>query len=703
MQIILILLLLGICQGWSKPPGPVALEVFGSLTEWRAKGDLPSGVFLSPFASVESRERGAAIWKMRAEKIRQEDLELSVLAERTDGELGGVLLLGRIADSGESSVFSVGMVRREGDWKLAPFAGSFDNAGLGFGSDLLKRARVLEKWMAERNRDSLELIAREDAKRFRDSLLGALSTEKREESSDREAIEYFLEAAEAGRTNELLVWQGFLYPEGIDDLDWDERLAITRRGMQGEDVRETWRLLTSPGVLKVVSPEPISPKQSGTYLVFFLSPFLSEPEDRKIQTVRFTIEGEGKERRIKLPAIFAQADDEARGLEQAHAEESRYSDAREAIHAVPFFKQANPQSLEPTPERAVAELLASLEAAELERFLRLLRRDSYELEEDEKPDYNWLIDLGFQGNQKGPVGEAGYTHYLLREYRKYQAAIRWWNEVLVLREESALQPLKFYREDGAALVVLVTGSESDSWQATFKTLWLQEVEGSWVVLAGSERPLAESLSPAMVEATGALFERYKGEQDQLLEAHYEALWDRVGLAELQAEAPSKEQAEEVAQLWRESLQRNVVTEVFSHSAMIAAPKKMKNLMNDLKFLASGASRAGVADEILGTKKGGPFHAISMKTGNGAGLDLTFPLLLAVSTQKGVRILLDAELVLPTNLAKKLRNEERLRILKKQLPEKHFGELQELLGWHEKLAEIPWQAWEAQRLEQEIAK
>ena len=66
------------------------------------------------------------------------------------------------------------------------------------------------------------------------------------------AMQEFLNAAEAGKADAMIVWQGFLERESLPERNWEMNLKATRKGMVNQDKQRVWRLLTSQKVMKVI-------------------------------------------------------------------------------------------------------------------------------------------------------------------------------------------------------------------------------------------------------------------------------------------------------------------------------------------------------------------------------------------------------------------------------------------------------------------
>ena len=155
-----------------------------------------------------------------------------------------MLIGARSADNPEEAEMMAFALRLEdGFWSVGPVEGSFNSMGLGFDKSLRARVRELERWMAAERVTAGDRLKREALTRFKERMAKLVDPELLKSASPREVMENFLTAARAGRTEELLVWQGLLERSDHDEIPWEEMIAMTRKGMKNQDARNVWRLL----------------------------------------------------------------------------------------------------------------------------------------------------------------------------------------------------------------------------------------------------------------------------------------------------------------------------------------------------------------------------------------------------------------------------------------------------------------------------
>ena len=145
---------------FSGEPSEVALEFLRGFDGDLSGAEISSSLAISPFCGPKKKDRIVEFWEARGSWKQNGNYSFRPLREKMDDNLSAVLI-GATSPNGPdvSMVISLGVVRREGKWKVAPVEGSFENTGLGFEVDLKSRVRDLENWMAlERTSEITSLL-----------------------------------------------------------------------------------------------------------------------------------------------------------------------------------------------------------------------------------------------------------------------------------------------------------------------------------------------------------------------------------------------------------------------------------------------------------------------------------------------------------------------------------------------------------------
>ena len=196
---------------FSAEPSEVALEFLRGFDVKFSEVEISSSLAISPFCGPKKKNRIVELWEFRRSWANKGNYSFTPLREKIDSDLSAVLI-GATSPNGPdvSMVISLGVVRKEGKWKVAPVEGSFENTGLGFGADLKSRVRDLENWMALERTSEMTRLLRSEMEKFQKKMEGAVSPEALAGDDAKQVMQEFLTAAEAGKVDALIVWQGFV-------------------------------------------------------------------------------------------------------------------------------------------------------------------------------------------------------------------------------------------------------------------------------------------------------------------------------------------------------------------------------------------------------------------------------------------------------------------------------------------------------------
>jgi hypothetical protein len=299
---------------FSGEPSEVALELLRGFDSELSGAEISSSLAISPFCGPKKKDRIIELWEFRASWVKNGSYSFAPLREKADGDLSAVLI-GATSPNGPdvSMVISLGVIRKEGKWQVAPVEGSFENTGLGFEADLKTRVRDLENWMALERTSEMTNLLRSEMEKFRKKMEGAVSPEVLSGNDAKQVMQDFLTAAGAGKTDAMIVWQGFLERDSLPERDWEMHLKATRKGMVNRDKQRVWRLLTSQRVMKVIISAGTNKRkvragnrdqEKADFLVGFLSSYETAPMDERLNPVRFQLNKTDRGWRVSLPAFF---------------------------------------------------------------------------------------------------------------------------------------------------------------------------------------------------------------------------------------------------------------------------------------------------------------------------------------------------------------------------------------------------------------
>ncbi|MGB0145198.1 MAG: hypothetical protein ACPGAP_10545, partial [Akkermansiaceae bacterium] len=299
--------------------GEAALSLMQNLRNPEERSKIVDRLGISRFCGPRKKESIIEHWKNRISWAEEGKFTFALIEEKVDGELAGALIAATTPNSPDlSSVISLALIRSDDEWKVAPIEGSFDNTGLGFGADTRDRAREIELWMGRQQIGAAARLQSEELRKFMKSMDGAVSEQDLRGHNADQVLESFIQAAEEGNSDALVVWQGYFERDEFPDVDWRQNLRVTRLGVEGKDRQKVWRLLTSNKVMKVVlNDEDQDEDGEASILVGFLSPYETGTMNDSLNPVRFPLKKTKSGWRVGLPVFFSLADEESRAFRNA--------------------------------------------------------------------------------------------------------------------------------------------------------------------------------------------------------------------------------------------------------------------------------------------------------------------------------------------------------------------------------------------------
>ena len=691
---------------FSAEPSEVALEFLRGFEGKLSEAEISSGLAISPFCGPKKKNRIVELWGFRGSWAKNGNYSFAPLREKTDGDLSAVLI-GATSPNGPdvSMVISLGVVRKESKWKVAPVEGSFENTGLGFGADLKSRVRDLENWMALERTSETTRLRRSEMEKFRKKMEGAVSPESLAGNDVKQVMREFLTAAEAGKADAMIVWQGFLERDSLPERDWEMHLKATRKGMVNQDKQRVWRLLTSQRVMKVIISAGTNKREAragdhdqgkAEFLVGFLSSYETAPMDERLNPVRFQLNRTDKGWRVSLPAFFANADQESRAFRTARNDEFDWAD-REAVKKMfGVFEEMNDTIRAKTPEALLESIVGDLETEDLDSFLQRHYREEEEAVEAGKKAADGGGGLLLQGRRIARQGNP----FDDRRSGRYIESVKWWGASLKSADPVSAGVVKLYRDEKIALGILSLSGSGENWKPKYQRVWMRQGASGWMILPGDVGPMLGTYPEESEEGLRGLSAQFVKDEVKMEEEFLADVLKVVGREDPKGKAASEVEAKTLVKEWRRIAKQEDMMALLRVSAVRKLPAKPTNLLRDLGFVRKGAATAMSQDQVIGSKAAGHFRGVSMMIDHGGGLDRACPLILVVPTETGHRVLVDVELPLETNKGIRLLNDERLDSLAKEVSKEDLASIEELREWHQKVSRPVWQEWKSEQSDKE---
>jgi len=670
-------------------PGKAALELIEDLRDPEESGKIVGKLEISKFCGPRKERAIKENWQARASWAREGKYEFRVLDEKSDGELGAVLIGASTPENPElAEVISLVLVRRDGNWKVGPVEGRFENTDLGFDEEILKRAGELELWVARERVGAIAELRSAELRKFRGAMAGAVPDDDLKTLGPSEVVERFISDAEAGNTNALIVWQGYFERDEFPEVDWERNLRLTRLGLAGKDRQKVWRLLTSKQVMKVVMDDDEEGGEKANILVGFLSAYETGTMNDHVNPVRFPLTKTKAGWRVELPVFFSLADEEARAFRNARNRNFNWEDRTGVKRMFGVFEERNEKIREKEAETVLQGMRKDLSQGDLDTFLRRHYRfvEEKKKEKDDDDDDDVELPAGrFIQPQRGNGPDE-------QRAKIYEEAVKWWSESLKSREELEVEVSGVFFEGETGLAILSLPPSADTWKPVYQKLWLGKRKDGWLILPGREEPLGLSFPEEHTKDIARLKGRYLEEEERITEALLQKVLKVVVLDQGKGSAAPEEKALELVGEWRETARTKGMLPLLKQSAVRERPKKAELLLRNVGFLRQGAAAAAAPDEILGTKAAGRYRAVSIAVEMVAGTEMQCPLMIVVPVKGGHRVLVDIELPFETNGGISILNEERLDELSNELSKEDLAAIKELREWHQKTARPVWEKW-----------
>ena len=696
MRWIPVLFILNVLPLLGGEPTQAVLSVLEKLKSEKQQPGIPEEVGISAFAGPKTRSILNEAWNQRADWIRREQVEFFEGFEKIDGELSAVLVGARSADNPDEAVMlSFALRLEDGDWSLGPVEGGFACMGLGFDKSLRARVSELERWMASERVTAADRIKKEALKQFNARLVKLVDPKLLKTADPRKVMENFLAAARAGRTEELLVWQGLLEREEHDEIPWEDVILMTRKGMKNQDARNAWRLLNRPGVMQVLL-DGEEDETEKSMLVSFLAGFSTGQDRKKLRPVIFRVRKTPGGWRVGLPGYFSKADDSSWDHWRAHQREVHFRDEVNTERMASVFEKEHPAQRSVTPAEILDRVAKDLFDGTMEKSLPYLFRDSPE--EIEEPVEKAEEPKGDPEEEEGEnpedvlIDEDEIDPELVKVGRYREFAV-WWTKVSGNRKGIKVGAKKVYQSGDLALGVLEILPVDGGWMPKYHSIWMSKSAEGWMILPGAKKPISGLIAEEQEKDREKLSAGFTEDQKKLEGEFIETIFKSASaMKENLTEAVSEEAALKVTKEWRSLVVGGDISEILSRSAVRKVPKSPLNVLRSLTFMIKGAAVADIPDRVLGSHSEGRLRGVSLMVDSGRGVSMDCPLIVVVQTEKGPRVLIDTELYLATNKGKKIRNENELVRLKEEMVKEDFESLKKLLDWHQKTARPEWDKW-----------
>lgn len=266
----------------------------------------------------------------------------------------------------QHSVVAVAMILRNDQWLAAPWPGSFANTGLPYDAGMRQRAAELESWMMRESALRANQLREQADQAMRANITAKLSSEAWSGLEPRQVLDAFLRACSDRDPLMLAALCGGLTEEPAPT--WNQTLAaIDELTSPRQSGKFPWRWLASPGVLRLPLQEDEDNDDIRVWTVAVLDPdgTKENPGKPALGIVDLELHNpDGRGWRIQPPDWKNDSED---GVGTTLDDDLLPTLAESLNRNVPVKP-------EPSPEAATARLISALQSDSLPQVLECLLR-----------------------------------------------------------------------------------------------------------------------------------------------------------------------------------------------------------------------------------------------------------------------------------------------------------------------------------------
>lgn len=598
----------------AKEPGQVAIDFLEKVRE--GKVDLKAGADTALSPHITERKR-----KLIEESIENLSTQigkgkLTVGKTRMDGDFAAVMVMqGEGVDQGDLQVYPVALVKGENGWRAAPILASFENAVSAYTVPLRERLTQMELWMMQQRVLEIESLMMRATERMKKQIKSHFQAEDLTTSDPVKILDRFQKAYSEGRQNEALGYLGGYSEEWPSD--WDLRMEVMRVAFS-QKVRDSypWRLLSSPDVVRVVVGESVQ-EEEGLVSLACLDPKWGGARSgaEAIYLVHFSFSKDEQDKwRLDLPESFLRNDHNIL-LESQGMDDDLLDQFTERL------RKSSPPRFAENFELVEQEVVGQLESGSLREVLRWVNLD----------------------------GDSAASRKVC-----LMAANDWWSFHAPGEFRS---PIKLgTRVVGDwGVVAYHWFSLNNGERFELKPLFFRNTPKGWVWVPGSVTGVDTEV--------GVIFSGWmKREQGQWqANAKKSSLESVVSLKSLPLDRKVEDaEVRELAQQWGLALKQKNIRALFGMSVRLGdAGTQSQKVFRNLVYELAMAQRA--KSELTGVYRAGKWVAAGVA--HGEGEEKVFSLMLTVSTDKGLKVLSEIDLISDSSRTRKFLNKVSLERLK----------------------------------------
>ena len=570
--------------------------------------------------------------------------DVYTLAEyKTAGRFSALLLRADNADSPlRSQIHAIAMVKRDNIWIPAPLLGSFANTDYGYDPATEKVVKSLELWMAK-EQVRLETSIRSKAS---DTILEQISATANElelrDITPEQAVTNLIQAARSRDSLKMLAIMGAASKQSSITLKTS--LPKISKGLQVDDIENSWRFITSPSVIIQILDVDEDKKEVAVGL-------WNPDATHEAEVLYFPFRETNDHTYVQLsPELNEEILSTQESINKRRWARERGKRAlKEKLEA--FIFENNPPTPQDNPENLVNKFLKHQQTGDFQQLARLL-----------------------------PVGSSYFTDETHHKKNLQELSSLW--RKLQQMKNNPMTALDIMQEGNIAMAPLQFAEIGKTDQFRTIKIWMTYVDKKWHLIP--EKILRNYGGEQELRALKSLTEKLESTQKQQQELQSKKMLASVVklTLPLTTDAPTEDGAKKALTDYLKLLHAKKALPLLSSCAALKETEDkqlLKYLNNALR------SRSDNTDQnlIIGYSSSGKWAGVTLyKKAKDSELD-DYPLYLIVNTPKGPKVLLDIDLRHPTNRGRRLLNNKVWKQLETTLPEESLKAIQSIFAEHQK--------------------
>ena len=438
--------------------------------------------------------------------------------------------------------------------------------------------------------------------------------------------------------------------------DWMEMRSVVAKGLRGQDRLRQWRRVCEPDVVSLVAEVDEDGSEVRVTLLFY-DPTATEG----VHHLRFDLLRRKSRWRLILPPELRYADINLERFEDLTRRGRTWDELEVRKRFRVLFEKKHPLRAAATLAEAGEQVLEALAGGTMAGMFQMLDRSKGISETEHRVKFAEAAKVWAQF--RGGSGKPSLVEVLERE------------------------------QAGVVVFSQVDSSKLNWVQLT--PVHFMKGEGGWTIAPGvSDKGNFEAMPEELKADQKALNVSYlRGLKEFRREAAQPFLATLGVVTGRPAEGVDREEAVELVKDYRKTLAGENLLAVLDHCGLVDPEGGTLDGLRAISYEARGAKLAPDPDEILLVNQEGPWTAVSVRVSAPSLAEPNYPMYLVAMTDRGPRIVADADLRLATNKGRTLLNRKSLARLGQRLEAEQVELVDSLFRGHVEITEKHYEEWQ----------